>query len=513
MHKNNLDRIIELADHLRKQLETLDFDKASSAVLKRLLDDMQELDDLAASVDHPIIKMIGTVIKGVGHEEVERAYEEAKIREAQNAPPSPQDSPSDLMERVYAYQEKIGALSQLTENDVSSDYVENLLNEGRRLKKEMDASANPLARIVGSSWEESVFKVLEKVHQEMAGQTPSSKGPSFSESQIKERMDGFIQLVERLDNKGDDLTSSDVLHAIEYARELKSMLTSVSPQVQANIARWAKLNTSDPTELFDFEGMEAHYHELVEEEKLRAPTTTAPRNTLSPKTAVKPPSEVSAPYSKQKVIDQLGVVQNVMQDLTTKGVKNLSATDIEKLLTSVALLKDGVKNGPQDIKDLVQSVLEMLSLDKWEERHAQLLKNAPAAPSEVAPTASSPKRVFVNGKFDVFEKGFIEQCQEYFEDIAVNVSKKSKKFLQEALQVMNGLPEDFKGLTAENSLEKEFISNLPGQTKLLIKIIERELKNKETLSVKKTAPKKATAKKTTTSEPVKKTSAKKRPTA
>lgn len=507
MSKNNLDRIIHLADHLRKQLETLDLETASSAVLKRLLDDMQELDDLAATVDHPIINMIGTVIKGAGHEEVERAYEEAKAREGQNAP-APHDGPSDLMERVYAYQKKIGALSQLTENDVNPDYIENLLNEGRRLKKEMDASANPLARIVGSSWEESVFKVLEKAHQEMAGQASSPKASSFSEGQIKERMNGFLELVERLDNKGDDLTSSDVLQAIEYARELKSMLTSVSPQVQANIARWANLNTSDPTELFDLEEMEDHYQELLEEEGLQAQmsATTAPKNTLSPKNNVKNAANPSI-YSKEKVIAQISVVQNVMQDLKSKGVKNLSATDIEKLLTSVTHLKDGIKNAPQDIKDLVQSVLGQLSLDKWEERRAELLKSATASTA-----APSPKRVFVNGKFDVFEEGFIEQCQEYFEDIAVNASKKSKKFLQEALQVMNGLPEDFKGLTAENTLEKEFISNLPGQTKLLTKIIERELKNKETLSAKKTAPKKAAAKKAT-SEPVKKTSAKKRPTA
>lgn len=87
-------------------------------------------------------------------------------------------------------------------------------------------------------------------------------------------------------------------------------------------------------------------------------------------------------------------------------------------------------------------------------------------------------RNFANGKFDLFEDNFIGNCQEYFEDLALNVSKKSKKYLTEAAQVMKGLPEDFKGLKAENDQEKDFIDNLPGQTTLLLKIIERELKIK-----------------------------------
>lgn len=202
--------------------------------------------------------------------------------------------------------------------------------------------------------------------------------------------------------------------------------------------------------------------------------------------------------------DHLQPAYEAAQNRETDSVSHFHASDITKTITEFEQEMDVLKNKKNPVYGDAQRVVELGEQlagffeenpdSEYSVSIAKLFKeNKFAALQKMYRKEIQPVRSFSNGKFDLFEENFIEKCQEYFEDLALNVSKKSKKYLQEAAQVMKGLPEDFNGVRAENTREKDFLDNLPGQTTLLSKIIERELKIKQ--AAKKTVQKKS-AKKT-----------------
>lgn len=204
---------------------------------------------------------------------------------------------------------------------------------------------------------------------------------------------------------------------------------------------------------------------------------------------------------KNPVVKMIGVLmdqiksdhlQSAYEAAQAREVNPVQATvgDIAKMLEDFKREMAVLKNKKNPVYGDAQTVVELGERlagfadenlqDPLSRSIAQAFKdNKFAALRKTYREEVKPVRTFANGKFDLFEDDFIVKCQEYFEDLALNVSKKSKKYLAEAAQVMKGLPEDFKGLKAENDQEKDFIDNLPGQTTLLLKIIERELKIKD----------------------------------
>jgi hypothetical protein len=181
--------------------------------------------------------------------------------------------------------------------------------------------------------------------------------------------------------------------------------------------------------------------------------------------------------AKHPDLDRFVQLQEELKQFETKmsvlRAKHKNSTwttqDVQEVFNLGDRLKEYADGHPSRIGTMITELLESSGFNN--------LKNAY--------TEISSQKSFVNGKFDLFEDGVTAKCQNYFEDLAVNYAKKSKKYLQEAAQVMKGLPEDFKNLKAESAEEKEFIDNLPGQTTLLAKIIERELKLREKVAVKK----------------------------
>lgn len=546
MDKKPATDIGALIEKMQKDMDAIDLKSASSAQLSGLVEDFKTLETALSETDEPMIKMLGGLL-GVGGREVQAAYEDAQVREgliaAPTATPSAANRPSmeDLQQRIEQLDAKIQSLRNMSDDDITPELLKDVVEEGRALKKDIDATDNPFAHFLGGLLESESLSVLEEIYEELlketsneAGEeasvsTPADKGPQPTLFEVRQIFTKLQAKMKKVLAKGEAATTEETNEVVDLAKVLNNFaqanpneqlsgvftkyLQGIKLQaIQEFIPQPPFVTDDDAAKLLNgfnrafmvVEGQEKEDTRrqdvltLIEEyKKIKNAIDTAAFESEESKRALQEVIDDMTLEDLQQIHDEVVLIEakkhpdldrfvelqeNIkqfetkMNELKAKRAASTSTLqDFQEVIQLGDLLKEYADAHPSRIGTMI---IEMLEKSAYHD-----LKKAY--------TETSAQKTFINGKFDLFEEGFVGKCQEYFEDLAVNSAKKSKKFLQEAAQVMKGLPEDFKGLKAESAEEKEFIDNLPGQTTLLSKIIERELKLKEKAAVKK-APQKQT---------------------
>ena len=543
MDKNTAVDVVALIGKIQKDIDGIDLTTASSAQVSGLLEDFKTLEAAMAETDNPAIKMLGGLI-GVTGQEIQAAYEAAQVREGLiaapiSATPLNQSQIDELKERMDQLDKKVQALRNISDDDITPEILKEIVEEGRALKKDIDATNNPLARFIGGLLESESLSVLEEAYEGLlkenqsdvaqdssASAPPADKGPQPTLFEVRQIFTKFQAKVKKVLAKGEAASVQDTQEVVDMAHTLNDYAQiNSSEQLSAIISDYLKtvkidgvqemvrnnnpqsIQVSDDMALelinsfkkvatiAEEKGDGLHYTEvqnlIAEFKKVKHVLDNGAFDTPENKQAMEEMLDgitledledislqvVELEASKHSDPERLFEIEQTIEEYSTKmqelSSTKLNAEQLEEVKTVMGLgneLQEYANAHPSRISNLIKDVLSKSNFEGLKKAFEQ-----------------EGARKFTNGKFDLFEDGFITQCQKYFEDLAVNASKKSKKYLQEAAQVMKGLPEDFKGLRAETSEEKEFIENLPGQTVLLSKIIERELKLKDKAVVKKAA--------------------------
>lgn len=543
MDKNTAVDVVALIGKIQKDIDGIDLTTASSAQVSGLLEDFKTLEAAMAETDNPAIKMLGGLI-GVTGQEIQAAYEAAQVREGLiaapiSATPLNQSQIDELKERMDQLDKKVQALRNISDDDITPEILKEIVEEGRALKKDIDATNNPLARFIGGLLESESLSVLEEAYEGLlkenqsdvaqdssASAPPADKGPQPTLFEVRQIFTKFQAKVKKVLAKGEAASVQDTQEVVDMAHTLNDYAQiNSSEQLSAIIGDYLKtvkidgvqemvrnnnpqsIQVSDDMALelinsfkkvatiAEEKGDGLHYTEvqnlIAEFKKVKHVLDNGAFDTPENKQAMEEMLDgitledledislqvVELEASKHSDPERLFEIEQMIEEYSTKmqelSSTKLNAEQLEEVKTVMGLgneLQEYANAHPSRISNLIKDVLSKSNFEGLKKAFEQ-----------------EGARKFTNGKFDLFEDGFITQCQKYFEDLAVNASKKSKKYLQEAAQVMKGLPEDFKGLRAETSEEKEFIENLPGQTVLLSKIIERELKLKDKAVVKKAA--------------------------
>ena len=560
MDKTTATDVAALITKIQKDMDTIDLKTASSAQLAALVEDFKVVETAMSENDEPIIKMLAGLL-GVGGKEIQDAYEAAQVREG--LIPSPVSSTSanqpsieDLQQRIEQLDAKVQTLRNMSDDDITPERLKEIVEEGRALKKDIDATDNPLAQFIGDLLESETLSVLEEIYQELlqvepqavASPTPAPKGPQPTLFEVRQVFTKLQSKVKKVLAKGDAATDEETNEVVGLAKALNNYaqanpneklsgiftnyLQGVKIEaIQAFIPQPQFVTEAQSMELLnDLESALMVLEGQEKEDTRRQDVLTLIEQYKKVKNAIDNATFESEENKQalQEIID--GVTLDELEEIHDEVVR-LEAEkhpDLERFVE----LQENIKNFETKMNELkAKRATSTSTLQDFQEviQLGDLLKEyADAHPSRIATithelleksgyndlkkayTESSVQKTFVNGKFDLFEDGFVGTCQKYFVDLAVNSSKKRKKYLQEAAQVMKGLPEDFRGLKAESAEEKEFIDNLPGQTALLAKIIERELKLKEKAAVKK-APQKETKEVAPPKKPTKKVTKKTEP--
>ena len=631
MDKNTATDVAALIEKMEKDMDGLDIKTASSAQLAALVEDFKVVETAISETNEPMIKMLAGLL-GVGGKEIQAAYEAAQVREGLIPAPTitatNQTSIEALKQRIEQLDTKIQSLRNMSDDDITPELLKEVVEEGRALKKDIDATNNPLAQFLGDLLESEALSVLEVIYEEMLNDTSNPESEAFL--QRMERLDKKMQSVSNMSK--DDVSPEVVKEIIEEGRALKKDIDVSNFNVLAQFMgdlfkseQWLMLeeiykknlsdeasvsavaNNDPPPTLFEvrqtFTKLQAKMKKVLA--KGEAATTEETNEVvdlakvLNNFAQANPNEQLSGIFTKYLQGVKLQAIQEfipqplfVTNDDAVKLLNGFNHAfmvvegqekedtrrqDVLTLIEEYKKIKNAIDTAAfesEESKHALQEVIDDITLEDLQQIHDEvvlieakkhpdldrfvelqeeikqfetkmnelkakretststlqdfqeviqlgdLLKEyADAHPSRIgtmiiemleksayndlkkAYTETSTQKTFVNGKFDLFEEDFVGKCQEYFEDLAVNYAKKSKKYLQEAAQVMKGLPEDFKDLTAQNSQEQEFIDNLPGQTKLLSKIIDRELRLKSKASAKAkkeklTTPTKSVAKNT-----------------
>lgn len=560
MDKTTATDVAALITKIQKDMDTIDLKTASSAQLAALIEDFKVVEMAMSENDEPIIKMLAGLL-GVGGKEIQDAYEAAQVREG--LIPSPVSSTSanqpsieDLQQRIEQLDAKVQTLRNMSDDDITPERLKEIVEEGRALKKDIDATDNPLAQFIGDLLESETLSVLEEIYQELlqvepqavASPTPAPKGPQPTLFEVRQVFTKLQAKVKKVLAKGDAATDEETNEVVGLAKALNNYaqanpneklsgiftnyLQGVKIEaIQAFIPQPQFVTEAQSMELLnDLESALMVLEGQEKEDTRRQDVLTLIEQYKKVKNAIDNATFESEENKQalQEIID--GVTLDELEEIHDEVVR-LEAEkhpDFDRFVE----LQENIKNFETKMNELkakratststLQDFQEVIQLGDRLQEYAdahpsriatithELLEKSGYNDLKKAYTESSAQKTFVNGKFDLFEDGFVGTCQKYFEDLAVNSSKKSKKYLQEAAQVMKGLPEDFRGLKAESAEEKEFIDNLPGQTALLAKIIERELKLKEKAAVKK-APQKETKEVAPPKKPTKKVTKKTEP--
>lgn len=558
--------VVALIGKIQKDIDGIDLKTASSAQVSGLVEDFKTLEAAMAETDNPAIKILGGLI-GVTGQEIQAAYEAAQVREglisaSVSTTPLNQPQIEELKERMDQLDKKVQSLRNMSDDDITPEILKEIVQEGRALKKDIDATNNPLARFIGDLLESESLSVLEEAYEDLlkenqsnvaqdsSASAPADKGPQPTLFEVRQTFTKLQSKVKKVLAKGEAASVQETQEVVDMARTLNDYAQiNSSEQLSAIIGDYLKTvkidgvqemvrnNNPQSVQVSDDMALELinsfkkvatiaeekgdglHYTEvqnlIVEFKKVKHVLDNGVFDTPENKQAMEEMLDgltledledislqvVELEASKHSDPERLFEIEQTIEEYSTK-MQELSSTklnaerldDVEKVIGLGNELEKYANAHPSRIGNLIKDVLTKSNFEG--------LKKA---------FENEGSRKFTNGKFDLFEDGFITKCQKYFEDLAVNASKKSKKYLQEAAQVMKGLPEDFKGLRAENPEEKEFIENLPGQTVLLSKIIERELKLKDKVVVKKAAKTEdAPAKKSTKAKKTDAPAAKKR---
>lgn len=560
MDKKAATDIGALIEKMQKDMDAIDLKTASSAQLSGLVEDFKTLETALSETDEPMIKMLGGLL-GVGGKEIQAAYEAAQVREglieAPTVTPSAANQPSmeDLQQRIEQLDVKIQNLRYMSEDDVTPEHIKEVLDEGRALKKDIDATNNPLAQFLGDLLESESLSELEEIYEELLNENskqdtedssvadPAPQPTLFEVRQIFTKLQAKVKKVAA---KGEAATSEETNEVVDLAKVLNTYAQSNPSEklsgiftkylqgvkieaIQAFVPQPQFITEAQSVELLtDLKNAMMLIDGQKKEDTRRQDVLTLIEQYKKVKNAIDHATFESNDNKKalQEIID--GVTLKDFEEIHDEVVRLEAAKhpdldrfvqlqeDLKQFETKVNELKAKRATSTSTLQDFQEVIQLGDQLKEYADTHPsriatmthELLEKSGYNDLKKAYAESSPQKTFVNGKFDLFEDGFVSTCQKYFEDLAVNYSKKSKKYLQEAAQVMKGLPEDFKGLKAESAEEKEFINNLPGQTTLLAKIIDRELKVREKAAVKK-AQQKETKEVPSVAKKAKTTSAKK----
>lgn len=546
MDKNTATDVAALITKIQKDMDTIDLKTASSAQLAALVEDFKVVETAMSENDEPIIKMLAGLL-GVGGKEIQAAYEAAQVREglipAPAVAPSTTNPPSieDLQQRIEQLDTKVQKLRNMSDDDITPERLKEIVEEGRALKKDIDATDNPLAQFIGDLLESETLSVLEEIYEELLNETPSpateessvaaAQAPQPTLFEVRQTFTKLQAKVKKVLAKGQAATDEETNEVVDLAKVLNTYaqanpsekLSGVFTKylqgvkikaIQAFIPQPQIITEAQSVELLnDLENALRVLDGQKKEDTLRQDVLTLIEQYKKVKNAIENATFESDENKKALQEITNGVTLKDLEEMHDEVVR-LEAEkhpdfdrfvemqeDIDAFDAKMTALRANRETSTWTLED-VQEVIKLGDrLQEYADAHpsrigtitTKLLEDSGFNDLKKAYTENgTTQKTFVNGKFDLFEEGFVGTCQEYFEDLAVNSSKKSKKYLQEAAQVMKGLPEDFRGLKAESAEEKEFIDNLPGQTALLAKIIERELKLKEKAAVKKSAKKEPT---------------------
>lgn len=553
MDKNTATDVAALIEKIEKDMDGLDIKTASSAQLAALVEDFKVVETAISETNEPMIKMLAGLL-GVGGKEIQAAYEAAQVREglipAPTITPTNQTSIEELQQRIEQVDAKIQTLRNMPDDDITPELLKEVVEEGRALKKDIDATGNPLAQFIGDLLESESLSVLEEIYEELlketstqapenSSSTPAAdKGPQPTLFEVRQTFTKLQAKMKKVLAKGEAATTEETNEVVDLAKVLNDFaqanpneqlsgiftkyLQGVKLQAIQEFIPQALFVTNDDTVNL-LNGFN-HAFMVVEgqekEDTRRQDVLTLIEEYKKIKNAIDTAAFESeeSKHALQEVIDDITLedLQQIHDEVVLIEAKKHPDLDrfvelqeeIKQFETKMNELKAKRETSTSTLQDF-QEVIQLGDLLKeYADAHPsrigtmiiEMLEKSAYNDLKKAYTETSTQKTFVNGKFDLFEDGFVGKCQEYFEDLAVNYAKKSKKYLQEAAQVMKGLPEDFKDLTAQNSQEQEFIDNLPGQTKLLSKIIDRELRLKS-----KTAAKAKKEKLTTPTKSVAKT--------
>lgn len=546
MDKTTATDVVALIEKIQKEMDTIDLKTASSAQLAALVEDFKVVETAISENDEPIIKMLAGLL-GVGGKEIQDAYEAAQVREglipAPAVAPSTTNPPSieDLQQRIEQLDTKVQKLRNMSYDDITPEHLKEIVEEGRALKKDIDATDNPLAQFIGDLLESETLSVLEEIYEELLNETPSpateessvaaAQAPQPTLFEVRQTFTKLQAKVKKVLAKGQAATDEETNEVVDLAKVLNTYaqanpsekLSGVFTKylqgvkieaIQAFVPQPQIITEAQSVELLnDLENALRVLDGQKKEDTLRQDVLTLIEQYKKVKNAIENATFESDENKKALQEITNGVTLKDLEEMHDEVVR-LEAEkhpdfdrfvemqeDIDAFDAKMTALRANRETSTWTLED-VQEVIELGDrLQEYADAHpsrigtitTKLLEDSGFNDLKKAYTENgTTQKTFVNGKFDLFEEGFVGTCQEYFEDLAVNSSKKSKKYLQEAAQVMKGLPEDFRGLKAESAEEKEFIDNLPGQTALLAKIIERELKLKEKAAVKKSAKKEPT---------------------
>lgn len=537
MDKNTATDVAALIEKIEKDMAGLDIKTASSAQLASLVEDFKVVETAMSETNEPMIKMLAGLL-GVGGKEIQAAYEAAQVREGLIPAPvsstsTNQPSIEDLQQRIEQLDAKIQSLRNMSDDDITPELLKEVVEEGRALKKDIDATNNPLAQFLGGLLESEALSVLEEIYEELLNETPNpateessvsaaDKGPQPTLFEVRQTFTKLQAKVKKVVAKGEAATAEETNEVVGLAKVLNTYAqANPNEKLSGIFTKYLQGVKIEAIQAFVPQPQfitDAEAGELLNGFKNALMVVDAQEKEDTPRQAM---LDLIEEYKKIKsAIDNATFETEENKQALQEAIGDVTLKDLEKIhdelvhmeaqkhpdLERFVELQENIKNFETKVNELkakratststlqdFQEVIELGDLLKeYADAHPsriatithELLEKSGYNDLKKAYTENSTQKTFVNGKFDLFEEGFVGKCQKYFEDLAVNSSKKSKKHLQEAAQVMKGLPEDFKGLKAESAEEKEFIENLPGQTMLLSKIIDRELKLREKASAK-----------------------------
>lgn len=536
---------IEQLDAKIQSLRNMSDDDITPQLLKEVVEEGRALKKDIDATNNPLAQFLGSLLESEALSVLEVIYEEML-----NDTPNPESEA--FLQRMEQLEKKMQSVSNISKDDISPEVLKEIIEEGRALKKDIDATSfKVLAQFMGDLFKSEQWLVLEEMYKKTVSDAASvfavaNEDPQPTLFEVRKIFTKLQAKVKKIVAKGDTATSEETNEVVDLAKVLNTY-AQANPseklsgiftkylqgikikEIQAFVPQPQFITEAQSVELLtDLKNAMMVLDGQKKEDTRRQDVLTLIEQYKKVKNAIDHATFESNDNKKalQEIID--GVTLKDFEEIHDEVVRLEAAKhpdferfiqlqeDLKQFETKVNELKAKRATSTSTLQDFQEVIQLGDQLKEYADTHPsriatmthELLENSGYNDLKKAYAESSTQKTFVNGKFDLFEEGFVGTCQKYFEDLAVNYSKKSKKYLQEAAQVMKGLPEDFKGLKAESAEEKEFIDNLPGQTTLLAKIIDRELKLREKAAVKK-AQQKETKEVPSVAKKAKTTSAKK----